>query len=88
MRCATRSTRGELAAVRVGPRRVRFRRSALDRFIAESAATMGPSVTDARAECDAALAAVQSAADDAALIPALKRRAKACTKLAAALPGR
>lgn len=80
--------RGELAAVRVGPRRVRIRKSALDRFIAESAAMMGPSVEDARAEFDAALEAVQAAAADAELVPALKRLAKASTKLAAALPGR
>lgn len=80
--------RGELAAVRVGPRRVRVRKSALDRFIAESAALMGPSVEDARAEFDAALAAVQSAPDDEELVPALKRLAKASTKLAGALPRR
>ncbi len=80
--------RGELAAVRVGPRRVRIRRSALDQFIAESAAMMGPSVQDARAEFEAALQAVRSAAGDAEMVPALKRLAKASSKLAAALPGR
>jgi hypothetical protein len=49
---------------------------------------MGPSVEDARAEFDAALAAVQGAADDAELVPALRRLAKASVKLAGALPGR
>ena len=49
---------------------------------------MGPSVEKAKGEFDAALAAVQSAADDAELVPALKRLAKAATKLAGALPGR
>ena len=49
---------------------------------------MGPNVEDARAEFDAALAAVQSAPDEAELGPALKRLAKASTKLAAALPRR
>ena len=42
--------RGELEAVRVGPRRVRIRKSALDRWIAESAAMMGPTMEQARAE--------------------------------------
>jgi excisionase family DNA binding protein len=80
--------RGELAAVRVGPRRVRVRKSALDRFIAESSAMMGPTVEEARAEFDAALASLQAAPDDGAMVAALKRLAKASTKLAAALPGR
>jgi excisionase family DNA binding protein len=51
--------RGELAAVRVGSRRARIRRSALDQFIAENAAMMGPNVEDARTEFDGALEAVQ-----------------------------
>ena len=80
--------RGELAAVRVGPRRVRVRRSALDAWIAESGVMMGPSVEEAQAEFDAALAAVQAAADNTDRVPALKRLARASTKLAGALPRR
>ena len=80
--------RGELAAVRVGPRRVRVRKSALDAWIAESGVMMGPSPEEAQAEFDAALAAVQAAADSAVRVPALKRLARASTKLAGALPRR
>jgi excisionase family DNA binding protein len=80
--------RGELAAVRVGPRRVRVRKSALDAWIAESAVMMGPSVGEAQAEFDAALAAVKAATDNADRVPALKRLARASTKLAGALPRR
>jgi excisionase family DNA binding protein len=80
--------RGELAAVRVGPRRVRVRRSALDAWIAESGVMMGPSVEEAQAEFDAALVAVQAAAENADRVPALKRLARAATKLAGALPRR
>ena len=79
--------RRELAAVRVGPRRVRVRRSALDAWIAESGVMMGPSVEEAQAEFDAALA-VQAAAENADRVPALKRLARAATKLAGALPRR
>lgn len=61
---------------------------ALDQFIAESAAMMGPSEEEARGEFDAALAAVQAAPGNAELVPALKRLARASTKLATALPGR
>jgi excisionase family DNA binding protein len=80
--------RGELAAVRVGPRRVRVRRSALDAWIAESGVMMGPSVEEAQAEFDAALVAVQAAAENADRVLALKRLARAATKLAGALPRR
>ena len=64
--------RGELVAVRVGPRRVRIRKSDLDRWISESAAQ----------------AAVQAAAGNDDLRPALQRLAVAATKLARALPRR
>ena len=80
--------RGELAAVRVGPRRVRVRSSALDAWIAESGVMMGPSVEEAQAEFDAALVAVQAAAENADRVLALKRLARAATKLAGALPRR
>lgn len=79
---------GELAAVRVGPRRVRIRQSDLDRFIAESAAMMGPNEEHARAEFDAAQAAVQAAQKNEDPKPALQRLAVAATKLARALPRR
>jgi excisionase family DNA binding protein len=78
--------RGELAAVRVGPRRVRIRKSDLDRFISESAAMMGPTQDEARAEFSEAQEAVRVATTNEDLRPALQRLAVAATKLARALP--
>jgi excisionase family DNA binding protein len=78
--------RGELKAVRVGPRRVRIRQSDLDAFLAASTAQMKPSEAQARSEFSQALQDVQAAPGNAELIPALRRLATTATKLARALP--
>ena len=87
-RTSARNTidRGELAAVRVGPHRVRIRKSDLDRWIAESAASMVPTEEQARTEFETAQAAVQGADGNNDLRLALKQLAVASTKLARALP--
>lgn len=80
--------RGELAAIRVGPRRVRVRASELERFIASSSSAGLPDEASALAEFDAALAAVQTNADADERSAALRRLAVAANALARALPGR
>jgi excisionase family DNA binding protein len=77
--------RGELAAIRLGARRVRVRASELERFISSSAGL--PDETSARDEFDAALAAVQTNTDAGELPAALRRLAIAANALARALPG-
>jgi excisionase family DNA binding protein len=78
--------RGELSAVRVGPRRVRIRQSDLDAFIAHSSSQMGPTEDQARAWFREALDAVNAASGNRELATALRRLATAATKLAGALP--
>src|SRR5436309_645130 len=78
--------RGELAALRVGPRRVRVRASELERFIAASSSAGLPDEASARAEFDAALAAVQGNGSGEELPAALRRLAIAANALARALP--
>lgn len=78
--------RGELHAVRVGPRRVRIRQSDLHAFLAESSSQMGPTEEDARAAFAQALAAVDAAIGNGELARALRGLATAATKLARALP--
>jgi excisionase family DNA binding protein len=79
--------RGELAAIRLGARRVRVRASELERFIAASSSAGLPDETTARQEFDDALAAVQNNGDAAELPAALRRLAVAANALARALPG-
>jgi hypothetical protein len=79
--------RGELLAIRVGPRRVRVRASELERFITASSSAGLPDATAARSEFDAAVAAVQSNSDAGELPAALRRLAVAANALARALPG-
>ena len=64
--------RGELHAVRVGPRRVRIRQSDLDAFLAESSSQMGPTEQEARAAFAHALAAVDAADGNRELARALR----------------
>lgn len=78
--------RGELRAVRVGPRRVRIRQSDLDAFLAESSSQMGPTEEKARAAFGHALAAVDAATGNQELARTLRGLATAATKLARALP--
>ena len=80
--------RGELKAVRVGPRRVRVREADLAAFIEAGLAQMGPSEDQARANFAAAQAAVDAATTNPELATALRRLATAATKLASALPRR
>jgi excisionase family DNA binding protein len=61
--------RGELRAVRVGPRRVRVRQSDLDAFIADSSSQMGPTEDQARARFQEALDAVNAASGTASSRP-------------------
>ena len=77
--------RGELSAIRVGPRRVRVRASDLQRFIEASSSAGLPDETIARQEFDAALAAVQASQPEE-LPAALRRLAIAANALARALP--
>lgn len=91
--------RGELAAVRLGPRRVRIRRSELDRFITagETRPTIGEGeqvstetrdpTAESRARLDAALKqlAGTSGDDPEALVGALNSVADAARTLAEAL---
>lgn len=79
--------RGELAAIRLGARRVRVRASELERFIAASSSAGLPDETTARQEFDDALAAVQNNGDAAERPAALRRLAVAANALARALPG-
>jgi excisionase family DNA binding protein len=79
--------RGELFAIRVGPRRVRVRASELERFIAASSSAGLPDEASAREEFDAALSAVQTNPDAGELPAALRRLAIAANALARALPG-
>lgn len=78
--------RGDLRAVRVGPRRVRIKQSDLNAFIAEGSSMMGPSEDQPRAEFSQALEAVDAATANPELASALRRLATASTKLARALP--
>jgi hypothetical protein len=78
--------RGELTALRVGPRRVRIRQEDLDAFLEASSAQMGPSEDKARADFAAAREAVDAATTNPELATALRRLATAATKLARALP--
>jgi excisionase family DNA binding protein len=78
--------RGELSAIRIGPRRVRVRASELERFIAASSSAGLPDEATARQEFDEALAVVQSNADASELPAALRRLAIAANVLARALP--
>jgi excisionase family DNA binding protein len=78
--------RGDLRAVRVGPRRIRIKQSALEAFIAEGSAMMGSSEEEARATFSQALEAVHAATANPELASALRRLATASTKLARALP--
>jgi excisionase family DNA binding protein len=79
--------RGELSAIRVGPRRVRVRASELERFIAASSSAGLPDEVTARQEFDTALAAVQNNSDGDERPSALRRLAVAANALARALPG-
>ena len=78
--------RGELAAIRLGARRVRVRASDFERFIAASSSAGLPDEATARHEFDEALAAVQSNGDAGELPAALRRLAVAANALARALP--
>jgi hypothetical protein len=80
--------RGELKAVRVGPRRIRVRESDLAAFIEAGLAQMGPSEDQARAAFAVAQEAVNAATTNPELAIALRRLATAATKLASALPRR
>jgi excisionase family DNA binding protein len=79
--------RGELAAIRLGARRVRVRASELERFIAASSSAGLPDEATARQEFDAALAAAQTNNDAGELPAALRRLAIAANALARVLPG-
>ena len=79
--------RGELAAIRVGPRRVRVRASELERFISASSSAGLPDEAMARQEFEDALAAVQTNGSASELPAALRRLAIAANALARTLPG-
>jgi excisionase family DNA binding protein len=66
--------RGELDALRIGPRRIRIPSGELDRFIAESSAGQLPDENMARSELNHALKAVRSTMAAADLRLALRRR--------------
>jgi len=75
---------GALTAVRIGPRRVRVRRSDLDAYIEASSTANAPILDKARAEFAKAVDEVQAGGgrDDPA---ALRRLAQAARRLALAL---
>ena len=74
--------RGELAAIRVGPRRVRVRASELERFIAASSSAGLPDEATARQKFDEALAAIETNTDPGELPAALRRLSIAANALA------
>jgi excisionase family DNA binding protein len=76
--------RGELAAVRLGSRRVRIYASELGRFIAESSAAARPDAAKAQDSFEAALEFLSRDADGYTS-EALRRLAKAANELARAL---
>jgi hypothetical protein len=81
--------RGELAAVRIGSRRVRIRQSDLDRFIA-AGSTREPAEKESelRAALDARLKVAQQVlrgGDDSELWAALRSLANAASRLARAI---
>src|ERR1019366_3292816 len=82
--------RGEMAAVRIGARRIRVRQSELDRFIeaGSPAPVEAPRVEDEvispRQEFSRALETAAQAEDDSELVVALKELARASEVLAKA----
>jgi excisionase family DNA binding protein len=77
--------RGELAAIRVGPRRVRIRSSALEEFISQSSPMRAPTQEEAQEDYADAIAAVDAASGDVEKAAALRALAKTATRLARAL---
>ena len=81
--------RRELAAVRVGSRRVRVRQSDLDAFLDASAGNGEADVGALREQLTASLDGARAGVDDdAQLAPALRTLASAATQLARALERR
>lgn len=70
--------RGELASVRVGPRRVRIRARDLETFLDGSSAVSEP---EAREVFSQALSGAQAARDDAELVLALRELSRAALEL-------
>jgi excisionase family DNA binding protein len=77
--------RGELAAVRLGSRRVRVLESELERFIAESSPAQGPTEESARQALSDAQEAVRAAKAGTEEATALRALARASTALARVL---
>jgi excisionase family DNA binding protein len=79
--------RGELAAVRIGQRRVRVRESDLEAFIEAGEARPGVDLAAAREAFNQALGNAHDANDDADLAVALRTLSRTSAALARALTG-